>query len=155
MKNEYRYIDRWHVDAPVEEAYDFIGNMLGYPAWWGRVFLSVTGDPGPPQAGSTVRIESRSFLPYIIRWQIEITEADRPRTFSFRMSGDYLGSGRWAFTPAAEGTSVTFEFEPLIEKRVVKYLSPFVRPVFLWNHGWAMKRGQEGLAAHFAGQPAR
>jgi hypothetical protein len=61
--SEYRFVDRWFVNAPVDVAYDVIGDTLGYPRWWGDVFTGVEGDGGPPRPGRHVRIVSRGFLP--------------------------------------------------------------------------------------------
>lgn len=77
MRNEYRFVDRWLVPAPVEAAYDLVGDTLGYPRWWGDVFVSVEG----------------------------------------------------------------------VEKPGVKQLSPVLKPLFRWNHRWAMERGQRGVRA--------
>jgi hypothetical protein len=73
--NEYCFVDRWLVRAPLQAAYDVIGDTLGYPRWWGNVFVSVDGDGGPPRPGRHVRIVSRGFLPYLLRWEAEILEA--------------------------------------------------------------------------------
>jgi hypothetical protein len=150
MLNEYRFVDRWFVRAPVEQAYDVIGDTLGYPSWWGDVFVSVTGDGGPPRPGRHVRILSRGFLPYRLRWEAEIAETDAPHGFTFTMTGDFVGSGSWSFEPAGDGTNAVFDFRPRVEKPGVKQLSPVLKPLFRWNHGWAMKHGQVGIDRLFA-----
>jgi hypothetical protein len=143
--NEYRFVDRWFVAAPLETAYDTIGDTLRYPDWWGDVFVSVEGDGGPPRPGRHVRIVSRGFLPYRLRWEAEITEATAPTGFAFAMTGDFVGSGSWGFEPADGGTAAVFDFRPRVEKPGVKQLSPLLKPVFRWNHRWAMERGERGL----------
>jgi uncharacterized protein YndB with AHSA1/START domain len=149
--NEYRFVDRWLVPAPVEEAYDAIGNTLAYPTWWGATFLAVEGDAGPPQPGRHAKILSRGKLPYKLRWEAEIDAADAPHGFSFTMHGDFVGSGAWAFEPAGGGeTAATFTFAPRVEKPVVKQLSPLLKPLFAWNHRWAMEHGQRGIRELFA-----
>ena len=150
MDNEYRFVDRWTVRAPVEATYDTVGDTLGYPSWWGDVFVSVEGDGGPPRPGRHVTIVSRGFLPYRLRWEAEIVDAEAPRHFVFTMTGDFVGSGSWSFEPAEGGTNAVFEFRPRVEKPGVKQLSPLLKPVFRWNHRWAMARGERGLDALFA-----
>ena len=152
MYNEYRFVDRWFVRAPLEKAYDVVGDTLGYPDWWGDVFVSVDGDGGPPRPGRHVQIVSRGFLPYRLRWEAEVAAAAAPHRFSFTMTGDFVGSGSWSFEPAEGGTNAVFEFRPRVEKPGVKQLSPLLKPVFRWNHRWAMKRGERGLDALLAGR---
>jgi len=145
VDNEYRFVDRWFVPSPVEEAYDLIGDTLGYPRWWSDVFVNVEGDGGPPRPGRHVKIVSRGFLPYLLHWEAEVVEADSPRRFHFTMSGDFVGGGSWTFEPAEGGTNAVFDFRPRVEKPGVKQLSPVLKPLFRWNHRWAMKRGERGV----------
>ena len=149
MYNEYRFVDRWFVRAPLEAVYDVVGDTLGYPDWWGDVFVSVEGDGGPPRPGRHVTIVSRGFLPYLLRWEAQVVEVDAPRRFDFSMTGDFVGSGGWAFDSAEDGTNAVFEFRPRVEKRGVKQLSPILKPLFQWNHRWAMQRGERGVTALF------
>jgi hypothetical protein len=148
--NEYRFVDRWSIDATVEDAYEIVGDTLGYPRWWGQVFVAVEGDGGPPRPGRHVKIVSRGFLPYLLRWEAEVTEAGPPRRFAFTMQGDFVGAGSWTFEAAGGGTNAVFDFRPRVEKPGVKQLSPVLKPLFRWNHGWAMKRGHEGVNALLA-----
>jgi hypothetical protein len=37
-----------------------------------------------------------------------------------------------------------------VRKPLVRHLSPLLRPIFAWNHRWAMQRGQERIAALLA-----
>jgi Polyketide cyclase / dehydrase and lipid transport len=152
--SDYLFVDRWFVHAPLETTYETIGDTLGYPDWWGDVFVSVEGDGGPPRAGRHVRIVSRGFLPYLLRWEAEITEAEAPARFAFMMTGDFVGSGSWRFDAAGDGTNAVFDFRPRVEKAGVKQLSPVLKPLFRWNHRWAMNRGERGVNALFANAAA-
>jgi hypothetical protein len=133
------------VPARIDDVYDVIGDQLGYPAWWEKVFLAVTGDEGPPRPGRRASIVSKGFLPYKLRWDVEVVEAERPRGFRFTMEGDFVGSGDWTLEEADKGTRATLDFRPAVEKPFVKHLTPVLRPLFRANHVWAMRRGQEGI----------
>jgi uncharacterized protein YndB with AHSA1/START domain len=145
---QYRFIDRWFVPAPIGDVYDVIGDQLGYTAWWDKVFLAVSGDAGPPRPGRRAAIVSKGFLPYKLRWEAEVVEAEPPRGFRFTMEGDFVGSGDWALEEADGGTRATLDFRPAVEKPFVKQLTPLLRPLFAANHRWAMRRGQEGILEH-------
>jgi hypothetical protein len=47
-----------------------------------------------------------------------------------------------------EATSVTLEWNPKVEKPLVKILSPILKPVFRWNHEWTMKHGQRQIVEY-------
>jgi Polyketide cyclase / dehydrase and lipid transport len=148
--NAYRFVDRWFVRAPLAATYDVVGDTLGYPSWWSDVFVSVDGDGGPPRPGRHVEIVSRGFLPYRLRWEAEIVEAEAPHHFAFTMTGDFVGDGSWSFEGREGGTEAVFDFRPRVEKAGVKQLSPVLKPLFRWNHRWAMERGERGVNALFA-----
>ena len=49
---EYRFLDEWLVQHPIEAVYDLMADVHGYPAWWGDVWVSTTGHSGPPWPGT-------------------------------------------------------------------------------------------------------
>ena len=53
------------------------------------------------------------------------------------------GSGRSRRRPA--GTHVRFDWRVAADRAFLRVLTPVLRPLFRWNHGWAIKRAQEGL----------
>lgn len=48
------------------------------------------------------------------------------------------------------GTNVALDWRPRVAKSIVKSCTPVLRPLFSWNHDWAMKRGQEHILELFA-----
>jgi uncharacterized protein YndB with AHSA1/START domain len=142
---EYQFIDEWFVPAPPEAVYDVIGAPLEYPEWWGDVFLEVEGDEGPPRAGRRNRIKARGFLPYRLRFESEVVDAERPRRIRMRLSGDFDGGGEWRFEPVEGGTRATLDWRPVVNKPIVRHLTPVLRRLFAANHYWTMRRGQEHI----------
>ncbi|MGB2952012.1 MAG: SRPBCC family protein [Gaiellaceae bacterium] len=144
---EYQFLSTWPVPgATIEELYDVIGDTLGYPRWWGAVFLHVEGDEGPPRPGRRARVKARGFLPYRIRWGAEITEAERPRLIRMRLFGDFEGQGEWRLEQVGDEARATLDWRPFVEKPLVRYLTPVLRPLFAKNHYWAMDRGRRSVA---------
>jgi hypothetical protein len=88
---QYQFIDRWYVPAPVGDVYDVIGDQLDYPSWWDKVFLSVTGDDGPPRPGRRASIVSKGFLPYKLRWVAEGGRGRPAARISFHTRGRLRG----------------------------------------------------------------
>jgi hypothetical protein len=75
----------------------------------------------------------------------------KPDLIEFRASGDFVtDASRWLLKAEGNGTLVTLEWNPRIEKGVVKFLSPVLKPLFRWNHNWTMRRGELLITAHLA-----
>jgi hypothetical protein len=95
---------------------------------------------------------TRGKLPYKLRWQAEIIEADRPISFVIRAIGDFDGRGVWSLQQQGNDVAIAFDWRLRAEKPLLRYLSFLFKPLFKWNHRWAMARGQEGLRAEIAGR---
>ncbi len=61
------------------------------------------------------------------------------------VEGDLRGRGLWTLTPRHGGTHVQFDWRVNAEKPIVRALTPVLRPLFRWNHAWAIARAQDGL----------
>jgi hypothetical protein len=61
------------------------------------------------------------------------------------VTGDLRGRGLWTLTPVASGTHVRFDWKVFADKPLLRVLTPLLRPLFRWNHAWAIARAQEGL----------
>ncbi len=60
--------------------------------------------------------------------------------------GDLRGTGIWTLTPNADGgTHVRFDWRVHADRRLLKLLTPILRPALRWNHNWAIARAIEGL----------
>ena len=147
MTARYRFVDVWHLDAPPERVYEILSCPREYPSWWGNVFLEASGDAGPAAPGKRARLVTRGLLPYRLRWELECVAAVAPTTLVSRLSGDFEGDGIWTIEPLGDGSRVTLEWCPVVTKPLVRRLTPILRPVFAWNHHWAMRRGYERVSA--------
>jgi hypothetical protein len=143
----YVFVDEWRVPAPPDWVYDLLSCPRDYPAWWGDVFLEGEGDAGPAAPGKRARLVTRGRLPYRLRWELVCSAAVPPGTLVSRISGDFDGEGVWTITAAENGTRVVLEWRVEVRKKLVRRLTPLFRPIFAWNHRWAMARGQERISA--------
>ena len=89
---------------------------------------------------------ARGFLPYKLHFVAEVTEAERARSIRLRLEGDFEGGGAWSFEEVEGGTAATLDWRPIVQKPIVKYLTPVLRPLFRANHAWTMKRGERHIA---------
>jgi uncharacterized protein YndB with AHSA1/START domain len=144
MASEYVFVDEWHVAAPPEVLFEIMADSRTYPEWWLPVYISVEAD-GPPAVGCIARHHFKGRLPYTLRMRAELVRMDRPRQFEVRVDGDLRGRGVWTFTPQGGGTHVRWDWTVFADKPLLRYLTPVLRPLFRWNHAWAVKRAQEQL----------
>jgi quercetin dioxygenase-like cupin family protein len=140
----YVFIDEWDIDAPIEAVFEAISDARTYPAWWRPVYLDVEAD-GPPRVGAVARQHFRGRLPYHLRTTATVVSIDAPHRIEGTVAGDLSGRGIWTLTPRASGTHVQFDWRVNADKPILRVLTPVLKPLFRWNHDWAIARAKEGL----------
>src|SRR5256885_1318195 len=74
--NRYRFLTRWRVEATPAEAYRIVEDTPDLPRWWPAVWLKVEtlaeGDEN--RVGSSYRLTSKGWLPYVLVWTATTTE---------------------------------------------------------------------------------
>jgi hypothetical protein len=84
----------------------------------------------PSNAGQRITVLTRGWLPYKLSWTIETIRLEKPRLIEFKASGDFsANASRWILRPTETGTDVTLDWNPLVEKPIVRFLSPVLKPV--------------------------
>jgi len=140
MAREYVFVDEWDVAAPRDAVYDVLADARTYPEWWQPVYLAVEGD----ERETRHRFKGR--LPYTLEMQARLVDEDRPNRFDVEVDGDLRGHGRWTFTPDGDGkTHVRWDWVVYADRPLLRYLTPLLRPLFRWNHSWAVARARERL----------
>jgi uncharacterized protein YndB with AHSA1/START domain/mannose-6-phosphate isomerase-like protein (cupin superfamily) len=140
----YVFVDEWDVAAPPEAVFAAIADARTYPEWWRPVYLDVDAD-GPAELGKESRQHFKGRLPYHLHTRSRVVALDAPRTVTADVDGDLRGRGTWTLTPTAAGTHVRFDWQVHADRRLLRALTPVLRPVFRWNHNWAIARAMEGL----------
>ena len=139
MAREYVFVDEWDVDAPQEAVYEALVDARTYPEWWKPVYLSVEGDR---------RVTLHHFkgkLPYALRMRAELVREDPPHQFEVAVDGDLRGKGVWTVSRRDGKTHVRWDWTVFADRPLLRYLTPILRPLFRWNHTWAVERAKEGL----------
>ena len=145
MAREYVFIDEWDVNAPQDAVFDALADATTYPSWWKPVYIEVEAD-GPVAPGQVSHQRFKGKLPYQLHQDSEIIRLQRPDTFEVHVLGDLEGTGIWTLTPGEAGkVSVRFDWRVKGNKRLIRVLTPLLRPMFRWNHNWAIQRAIEGL----------
>jgi quercetin dioxygenase-like cupin family protein/uncharacterized protein YndB with AHSA1/START domain len=144
LSRPYVFVDEWDVAAPQQAVFDAIADARTYPSWWRPVYIDVDAD-GPAKLGAESRQHFKGRLPYHLHTRSVITDMDEPRTITAEVEGDLRGRGTWALTPIEGGTHVRFDWRVHADRKLLRALTPVLRPLLRANHNWAIARAMEGL----------
>lgn len=145
--NDYQFLTIWEISAPAESVFQLIESPVEYPRWWPEVWLAVKElDPGDAnKIGSRFLLHTKGRLPYTLRWESQTIEKQYPHRLVLKATGDFDGQGIWTISHSESGTRVEYDWRLRAEKPLLKKLSFLMKPLFRWNHHWAMAKGLEGL----------
>lgn len=150
--NDYHFVTEWRVRASINEVVEIISDATSLPRWWPSVYLEVRelekGDANG--VGKQVALYTKGWLPYTLRWQFRVTEANPPHGFTLVAEGDFVGRGIWTFAQQGDDVVITYDWLIVAEKALLKRLSFILKPLFAMNHRWAMARGEESLRLELA-----
>ena len=150
--NDYHFITHWRVQSTLEEINQVLGDATDLPRWWPAVYLKVEQvSPGEPSGlGRLIRLYTKGWLPYTLRWQFQITEVRPPNGFTLQASGDFVGCGVWSFEQDGEWVNIQYDWNIRADKPLLRYFSFIMKPIFSANHYWAMRQGEESLKLELA-----
>jgi uncharacterized protein YndB with AHSA1/START domain/mannose-6-phosphate isomerase-like protein (cupin superfamily) len=141
---EYVFVDEWDVAAPRAAVFDALADARTYPQWWRPVYIGVDAEGGP-ELGKVSRQHFKGRLPYHLRTESTIVRYEPPHVIAGEVTGDLRGRGVWTLTEIPGGTHVRFDWRVYADRRLLRVLTPLLRPAFRWNHDWAIARAIEGL----------
>lgn len=145
--NDYHFISHWRVEATIEEVNTILGNATQLPRWWPAVYLDVQErEPGGPDGvGRVIELFTKGWLPYTLRWCFRVTESRVPFGFTLEAWGDLVGRGTWTFAQEGDSVAITYDWRIRADKPLLRTFSFLMKPLFSFNHQWAMARGEESL----------
>ncbi len=108
------------------------------------------GEWTDPRVGSRTRVKARGFLPYKLNFILESTALEPGKLVEVKTIGDFIGVWCAALSAEPGGTSVDIDWRVTVEKPIVRFLSPVLKPLFAWNHYWTTPRGETGLRTYLA-----
>ena len=144
----YHFITHWQFpETDCAEVYRILEDVGSLAEWWPSVYLDVKvlekGRPGG--VGKLVALYTKGWLPYTLRWNFRVTEADFPNGFALEAQGDFIGAGRWTFRQEGPDCLVEYDWSVAAAKPLLRRLSGLLRGVFSANHEWAMRQGKTSL----------
>ena len=120
--------------------YEILKDGKSYARWWKPAYVA-SEQISPDRIRSVVR----SKFPYTLIFTTELVRDYPPSEIGIKSLGDLVGTGLWRLRQEGEWTFVIFDWNVRAEKKVIRWLSPFLKPFFRWNHDWVMEMGEAGL----------
>jgi len=150
--NDYQFTTRWQMEGTCGEVADILGDPMALPRWWPSVYLEVEQlEPaGPRGVGRRVRLLTKGWLPYNLRWESVVLESNYPYGFTIAAAGDFDGRGVWTFRQDGAFVDIIYDWRIRAEKPLLRRLSSVLKPVFEANHRWAMAQGEKSLRLELA-----
>lgn len=157
--NNYHFITHWRMEnTTVAEVFDILGNGPDLVRWWPSVYLDVQElAPGDPKTGigRVIDLYTKGWLPYTLRWQFRVVEANPPHGFALEAWGDFVGRGEWSFIQEGDAVHVIYDWNIRADKPLLRYFSFVMKPLFSANHQWAMRMGEQSLRLELARRRAK
>lgn len=147
IANSYFFVSHWRVKGRIEEVFGVLKQAERLPLWWPSVYLGVEENERGERDGTgrTLTLSTKGWLPYTLSWQLRVTGVTAPERLSISASGDLEGKGTWMLAQDGEFVNISYEWEVVANKPLLKLFSPLLKPVFALNHRWAMARGETSL----------
>ena len=145
----FELVTYWHLAASVERVWQCLYDTDSWPSWWpsvSKVEILRSGRE-PDGVGAIRRLHWKTALPYDLVFDVEVVEIEPLRRIEGRAVGELEGSGIWTLRPEGGGTIVRYDWNVDVTKYWMRLLAPVLRPIFAWNHGVVMRRGEIGLAS--------
>lgn len=154
--NAYHFTTHWRVPSTLAEIKEVLGNGPDLVRWWPAVYLEVREvEHGAENGlGRVVNLYTKGWLPYTLRWDFRVDEV-RADGFSLEAWGDFVGRGNWTFKQDGPWVDIRYDWTVSAEKPLLKSLSFLLKPIFEFNHLWAMQKGEESLKLELARRHAR
>lgn len=149
----YHFTDHWSLSGVgPAEIWPVVADSRLLPVWWKGVFLASEKTHGgaEPQVNDRARVKVRGFLPYVLDFEMVTTALEPGELVEVRTIGDFEGCWRMVLQPRESGTLIDIDWTVDVHKRVVRLLSPVLKPLFRRNHEWSAIRGEDGLRSYFA-----
>lgn len=150
--NDYHFITHWRVKGKAEDVSDILADVCSLPRWWPSVYLDVQElEPGGENhVGRVISLHTKGWLPYTLRWNFRVTQADPPHGSTLEAFGDFTGRGIWTIEQDGSWVNVTYDWKIRADKPLLRRFSFIMKPLFSSNHLWAMAKGEESLRLELA-----
>ena len=152
----YRIVSHWRAAGRIEDIYAILVDAESLPLWWPEAYRSVRtlAEGDADGVGRVTAITTRGALPYNVNWQVTLTEVRAPTLIRLDASGDVEGRGEWQLQQEGGDVTLRYDWRVRVGKRWMQRFEWLLKPAFVANHNWVMRRGERGLRGELARRAA-
>ncbi len=144
--HQYHFRSQWAVDGSIEEVAEVFLDSRSLPRWWPQFHDAWVIEPGDSRAqGRVFRVVTKGWLPYKLRFQLQVTDVKYPGSFRVEATGDFQGFGTGNLRQHEGFVTVDWDWQIAVRKPLLKFGSPFLKRLLTNNHYWLMRRGERQL----------
>lgn len=150
----YHFVTEWFFKVPVERVWEETSNIEAYPDWWkGLRKAKMRGPESRLQLGSVADCEVKGFLPFSLRFTVEVTKFEPHHLLEIKSTGDLVGTGKWSLEPKDNGALSTFNWDVGTSNPILNLLAkiPFAKPILEKSHDDVMAKGYEVVQTRIEG----
>ena len=146
---DYNFLTTWKFDAPLDKMYAVVYDTDTYHLWWrGQSKVERLAGGDALGVGAVRRFRTRSVLPYTLEYTGTVLSVEPYKKVVGTAVGELEGTGTWYFDYDGQISTIKYHWVVKTNSWMMNMLSPFMRPVFEWNHNVVMRWGGEGLAKY-------
>ena len=147
MKQQYSFVTKWEIEAPLQQVWQAVYASLEWPLWWKGVVSVVEIEKEDTNGLNSVHAYTwKSVLPYQLTFTMRLTEKQPLKRLKGVAFGDLEGQGVWTFSEQDGLVRIQYNWDVYTKKAWMNYLSFILKPVFRYNHDIVMHWGALGLA---------
>jgi hypothetical protein len=143
----FPYQGTFGFDATPQELWTWLQRVDLFETWWPWMRdVRLRGSALEP--GSVLSFLIVPPVPYRMRIEVEVTEAQPERILHGRVSGDLHGWGRLEIEPDGERSVVVTTWDVEVANRAIRTMMRIARPLLLRAQTWAVEVSLRGFRRH-------
>jgi hypothetical protein len=147
MAEQYSFITRWQIKAPLTIVWDAIYNSQYWPDWWDGVAAVKIIKPGDMNGiGGVSEYTWKRVLPYSLSFTMRLTEIEKYKRIKGIVSGEVEGIGEWFFEEKDGITYIQYNWDIKTTLAWMNKVAFIMKPLFKFCHNLVMRWGAKGLA---------
>lgn len=144
---EYQFVTSWDFGAPIETVWAEVGDPTNWANFWAGLEEVHGVAPGDVDGRDAVyELVFKSFLPYTLRLEAEVTEIDRPSHIRMETRGELEGTAVFDLVESGRSTTSTLTWTARTTLLWMNAIAPLMRGLFEWNHDVLMRKAGDGLS---------
>lgn len=147
----YNFYTENTLNAPMEKVWSILEDAESWPKWSkGFKKIEILGPEAKIQNGSVLDCEVKGSLPYSLRFKLQVTSVDQPKSMTYDADGHLRGTGKWELSETENSTIIKYWWDVGMTNPFFNFISRFgpIKRAMERNHDRVMEQGHENLTKY-------